>query len=195
MIAGVDEAGRGALAGPVVAAAAILPPGLDTSLLKDSKLLTSKIREQLYYWLLSEAEVGIGIVNHRGVDRVNVLQATMIAMAKAVSRLKTTPTLIIIDGNRKPKILHIPLIAKPKADQTEPAVSAASIVAKVVRDHLMTRHALRHPQFSFHIHKGYPTPKHKKELLTFGPSPIHRRTFAPVRAFLEAGIEPLGLFE
>lgn len=178
IIAGIDEAGRGALAGPVVAAAVILDANLSDSLFYDSKQLTDKRRRELYSMILgSNSCVGLGIHSHREIDRINILQATLSAMTRACNRLRLIPTQVVIDGNRIPSGLKIPARAVVKGDQLIPAVSAASIVAKVVRDNIMIALDSRFPEYGFGIHKGYGTASHYESLRRFGPTNVHRSTF------------------
>ncbi len=177
-IAGVDEAGRGALAGPVVAAAVILDSSLAVDGLKDSKVLSSKQREAAFQIIMSSAcGVSIGIVSHREIDRINILQATMLAMQKAILRLKVRPDQILIDGNRTPKMSDYLMSAIIGGDGTVPAISAASIVAKVIRDRLMIRYAGRYPDYGFELHKGYGTDYHCQAIFKLGRCSIHRKTF------------------
>lgn len=180
LIAGVDEAGRGPLAGPVIAAAVILNPRHPIKGLADSKELTAKKREELFQkirentlaWSVARATV-------TEIDHINILYASLLAMQRAVSRLKIKPELALIDGHLCPKI---PCEARAivKGDQLEPAISAASIVAKVLRDRLMRMLDKKYPCYGFAQHKGYPTPQHIEALQQHGPSRIHRRSFAPV---------------
>jgi ribonuclease HII len=180
-VAGVDEAGRGPWAGPVVAAAVILdagaiPPGLD-----DSKALDHQRRESLYAALLaSGAAIGIGIAAVGRIDRDNILQATFWAMQQAIAKLPQRPALALIDGNRLPK-LEMPARAIISGDARCLSIAAASIVAKVTRDRLMTDLAIKHPGYGFERHKGYGTPEHKTALDSLGPCPQHRRSFRPVQ--------------
>ncbi len=179
-IAGVDEAGRGPLAGPVIAAAVILSPDHLISGLTDSKKLTEKKREALYDIIYAHAlSVGVGRAEVEEIDRINILQASLLAMQRAVENLTMTPALALIDGNICPTLL-----CKSKAiirgDQTEPAISAASIIAKVVRDREMIALDLKFPGYGFAQHKGYGTKKHLEALQKYGVSTVHRRSFAPV---------------
>ena len=185
-IAGVDEAGRGPLAGPVVSAAVILDPRHPIEGLADSKTLSAPRREALSRLILEHAVVGIGIAEPAEIDRLNILHATMAAMARAVARLRPCPDKVLIDGNRLPEGLPCPAQAIIGGDAIEPAISAASIVAKVLRDRLMTEAALRYPGYGFEGHKGYSCPAHRVGLATLGASPIHRRSYAPVRLALAA---------
>lgn len=180
--AGVDEAGRGPLAGPVVTAAVILPQNHTLQGLDDSKRLTDKRRRALYTRILDEALIGIGIAEPAEIDRINILQATLTAMTRAVRALPMRPAEILIDGNKVPPDLDLPARAIIKGDQSEPAISAASIIAKTLRDDLMVLADARFPGYGFSGHKGYPSPAHKAALTERGPCPIHRLSYAPVAA-------------
>jgi len=174
LIAGVDEAGRGPLAGPVVAAAVIFNDSLPPIPFKDSKLLTQRQRERLYDWLMkSGAAVGIGVVRQDEIDRINILQASLLAMKKAVLRLDRTPEKLLIDGQF---ITDLPLRqeAVVKGDRKIAVISAASVIAKVTRDKIMRGFHRKYPQYGFDRHKGYPTRAHKEAILKHGVSPIHR---------------------
>ncbi len=184
-VAGVDEAGRGPLAGPVVAAAVILPEdlsGLDG--IADSKALSARRRERLAQAIRLNCLVGIGVAEPAEIDRLNVLHATLAAMRRAVCALPHSPDLARIDGNRLPPGLPCPAEAIVGGDASDPAISAASIIAKTVRDHLMHLAAQRFPGYGFEEHKGYPAPAHKAALESRGACPVHRRSYAPVRAAL-----------
>jgi ribonuclease HII len=180
-IAGIDEAGRGPLAGPVVSAAVILPHDFDATGVTDSKKLTARRRKALYGHIYAHAAaVGIGIVDAVEIDRVNILQATKLSMAMAVANLSPRPDYLVIDGN-----FTIPssLPQKPivKGDNRSVSIAAASIVAKESRDMLMRRYHEDYPDFGFDRHKGYPTKGHKAAIAEQGPCLIHRRTFRGVR--------------
>lgn len=179
LVAGVDEAGRGPLAGPVIAAAVILPIDLDVT---DSKKLTPKRREALFKEIMSDAriEVGVGIVEEKRIDEINILAATMEAMQIAVGALNVRPESCLIDGNKVPE-LEMPAEAIVKGDAKVKSIGAASIVAKVLRDRLMLGYHEKYPEYGFDKHMGYGTKKHLEALSQFGPCPIHRMTFAPVR--------------
>jgi ribonuclease HII len=183
-IAGVDEAGRGPLAGPVVSAAVVLPPDFDAEGVDDSKKLTPRQRERIFERIKREAEsVGVGIVDAPEIDRINILQAARLSMAMAVSNLVPPPAFLLIDGNSD--IPHpLPQKSIVKGDARSVSVAAASIVAKVTRDRLMDRYHREYPQFGFNRHKGYPTREHRVAIADFGPSPVHRRTFRGVREYL-----------
>ena len=185
LIAGVDEAGRGPLAGPVVAAAVVLPPAPVLPGLADSKTLAAPRRAELADRIRAEAlGWALGQADPAEVDRLNVLQATLLAMRRALAglaALRIVPDLALVDGNRRPAGLPFPARAVVRGDALEPAISAASILAKVYRDREMERLGRRWPRYGFAGHKGYPTPVHLERLRRFGPCPIHRRTFGPVR--------------
>ncbi|MEO8400681.1 MAG: ribonuclease HII [Gammaproteobacteria bacterium] len=183
-IAGVDEAGRGPLAGPVIAAAVILNPDFMIEGLADSKILTEIKREELYGLIYQHAlSVSVGRAEVEEIDEINILQATMLAMQRAVEGLHLRPQLAIVDGNRCPMLL-CETKAIIRGDQTEPAISAASIIAKVSRDREMRLLDLEYPQYGFAKHKGYSTKEHMAALEKFGPCAIHRRSYAPVAACL-----------
>jgi ribonuclease HII len=178
-IAGVDEAGRGPLAGAVFAAAVILNPEIKIEGLADSKKLTEKQREKLFV-LIQENSLGWAIARAEveEIDRINILQASLLAMKRAVESLKIFPSLALIDGNKSP-LLACETRAIIKGDQTEPAISAASILAKVARDKEMMELDLRYPNYGFAKHKGYGTKAHLDAIAKYGPCDIHRRSFAP----------------
>lgn len=182
-VAGVDEAGRGPLAGPVVTAAVILDRERLPAGLNDSKKLSALKREALYSEIMETAIVGIGLAEPEEIDRINVLAATMIAMQRAVQDLQTRPAAILIDGNRVPAF-DIQAKAIVKGDAKSLSIAAASIIAKVTRDAIMTRADLRFPGYGFSGHKGYPVKAHRAALLEIGPCPLHRRSYAPVKAAL-----------
>ncbi len=183
MIAGVDEAGRGPLAGPVVVAAVILDPKRVPDGLNDSKKLSKTRRETLFEMIVQSAHMGIGIAEPEEIDRINILAATMKAMQRAVADLPTVPNYILIDGNRCPKF-NVPVQAIIKGDAKSLSIAAASIIAKTTRDKLMAGADIRWPGYGHRGHKGYPTKAHRKALLELGASPIHRRSYAPVKAVL-----------
>lgn len=185
-VAGVDEAGRGPLAGPVVAAAVILDPARPVEGLVDSKALTAARRESLDREIRACCvALGVGWADAAEIDRVNILQATLLAMRRAVEALAVPPAHVVVDGNRVPDLAGLAFEcsceAIVKADASVAAVSAASIVAKVARDAWMTRLDLEHPGYGFAVHKGYPTAAHLAALDRLGPSPVHRRSYAPVQ--------------
>lgn len=186
LLAGVDEAGRGPLAGPVVAAAVILPAANAPGGLADSKALSEKRRRNLYSQILQTCSIGIGIAEPAEIDQLNILQATLTAMRRAVLDLRICPEEIMIDGNQLPDDLPAPAEAVVQGDQKIAAISAASIVAKTLRDHLMIEAENRWPNYGFAKHKGYPSPSHKQALNALGPCPIHRMSYAPVRLARES---------
>ena len=181
LIAGVDEAGRGPLAGPVVAAAVILDGGRRIRGLNDSKLLTAAVRERLYDEIRAKALCcAVGEATVEEIDTLNILQATLLAMRRAIEGLRLKPAKVLIDGNQLP-VLRIPAEAIIGGDASVKSISAASILAKVHRDRLcLALHAL-HPEYGFDAHKGYGTPMHLAALKQHGACAIHRRSFAPVR--------------
>ena len=177
LICGVDEAGRGPLAGPVCAAAVILPPNVDIPGLNDSKKLTDKRRRELYPIIKEQAVCyGIGLASYAEIDEINILQATYLAMERALAQLDIQPELALIDGNRS-KDFGIPVQTVVKGDSLSASIAAASILAKVTRDDLMMQAAQDYPQYQFDVHKGYGTKAHYEALTAYGPSPIHRMTF------------------
>ncbi|GIW47010.1 MAG: hypothetical protein KatS3mg078_0887 [Deltaproteobacteria bacterium] len=174
---GVDEAGRGPLAGPVIAAAVILPRGCKIEGLKDSKQLPPKRRENLFRHIQNTAiAISTGIVEAEEIDELNILKATILAMERAIKSLEVQPLFVLIDGNIKTSI-EIPQKAVIKGDSIYPSIAAASIVAKVTRDSLMNYYHSVYPQYNFIKNKGYPTKEHIDALRRFGPCPIHRKTF------------------
>jgi ribonuclease HII len=185
IICGVDEAGRGPLAGPVFAAAVILDPARPIAGLRDSKklneakrdLLAVEIKEHALAWAIAEC-------SEEEIDTLNILQASMLAMRRAVEALQVTPTLALIDGNRCPK-MAVRSEAIVKGDDKVAAISAASILAKTARDALLVQLHQQYPQYAFDQHKGYPTALHMARLKEHGVSPVHRKSYAPVRALLE----------
>ncbi len=184
LIAGVDEAGRGPIAGPVVAAAVILPDGWDFSALNDSKKLGKLVREQQAALLLSGAGVGVGLASVDEIDQINILQATMLAMRRAVANLPQKPSALLIDGNRLPDPLPCPAEALVKGDAREACIAAASIIAKTHRDKIMCDLAVAYPVYGFDRHVGYPTKAHLQALDDHGATSVHRQTFRPVREIL-----------
>jgi len=180
-IAGVDEAGRGPLAGPVVAAAVILNPACPDLCLDDSKKLTARRREILFEAIYANAvAVGVGMASSSEIDEINILEASMLAMQRAVLDLKVKPLEVLCDGNRCPE-LPCPVTAVVGGDASVACISAASIVAKVTRDRIMLGLHERHPEYGFDRHKGYATLEHRRALEVHGPSDEHRYSFAPVR--------------
>ncbi len=176
-ICGVDEAGRGPLAGPVYAAAVILPPETEIPGLDDSKKLTEKKREALFPVICEQAiAYGIGFADEKEIDGINILQATFLAMRRAVEQLSVKPELALVDGNRDPGF-DLPVRTVVKGDSLSANIAAASVLAKVSRDRFMTELAKRYPEYGFEIHKGYGTKKHYEALREHGPCVAHRRTF------------------
>ena len=177
VICGVDEAGRGPLAGPVCAAAVILPEHIQIPGLTDSKKLTDKKRRELFPVIKEQAVAyGIGMASQQEIDEINILQATFLAMQRALDALEVKPDLALIDGNRE-KDFGLPVKTVVKGDSLSANIAAASILAKVTRDDLMVQMAEEYPQYGFDIHKGYGTKAHYAALTEHGPSPIHRMTF------------------
>lgn len=177
VICGVDEAGRGPLAGPVCAAAVILPKHLEIPGLTDSKKLSDKRRRELFPEIQRQAlAYGIGFASEKEIDEINILQATFLAMERALAQLSITPELALIDGNRE-KDFGIPVKTVIKGDSLSANIAAASILAKVSRDDLMLEMAREYPQYGFEVHKGYGTKAHYDALRLYGPCPIHRQTF------------------
>lgn len=177
VIAGVDEAGRGPLAGPVVAAAVVLPLDVDFAGLDDSKKLTPKQRDSLYARLQEELiDMGVGIVDVEQIDALNIYRATLLAMADAVKGLLVPPDFVLVDGFPVPDI-PCPQRAISGGDGLSVSIAAASIIAKVTRDRIMEELDVKYPQYGFARHKGYGTAEHRKALQIYGPSPVHRRSF------------------
>jgi ribonuclease HII len=180
-VAGVDEAGRGPLAGPVVAAAVILPETFDLPGLTDSKQLSEKNRERLYPLIRAQAlAVGIGVARVEEIDRINILQATLRSMQRAIGRLAVPADFLLVDGNM-PVPLSLPQQALVKGDSRSLSIAAASVVAKVVRDRIMCSLDRLHPGYGLAGHKGYGSAAHRAAIACLGPSPCHRRTFGGVR--------------
>jgi ribonuclease HII len=190
LVAGVDEAGRGPLAGPVVAAVAVLKPEIAAEFsasgffdkLKDSKLLSAEKRDE-FFDLIKENffEVGVGICDHETIDRVNIFQATFLAMKMALGNLKIKPEIILVDGKFPIPNLSLRQEAVISGDSTIFSIAAASVIAKVTRDRMMEKWHEQYPQYGFLNHKGYGTREHLEALKKYGPCPIHRRSFGPVK--------------
>lgn len=177
LICGVDEAGRGPLAGPVYAAAVILPRGLVIEGLNDSKKLTEKKRAALYDVIVAQAAAyGIGSASEREIDEINILQATFLAMRRAIDALDIKPDLALIDGNRSCDF-GVSAETVIRGDSLSANIAAASILAKVTRDRVMEQYALQYPAYGFEVHKGYGTKRHYDALREYGPCPIHRQSF------------------
>lgn len=182
-VAGCDEAGRGPLAGPVVAAAVILPPGCDYRPYRDSKCLSHRVRLELQQRLRDiGAEVGVGIVSAADIDRLNILQASLLAMRLAVEQLPSLPDHLLVDGKFS---VPLPLSQHPliKGESKSASIAAASIIAKVTRDRMMDELHQQFPQYDFARHKGYPTKAHRLAIAQHGPSPVHRRSFKGVKEY------------
>ena len=186
IICGADEAGRGPIAGPVYAAAVILDPDNPIEGLKDSKKLSEKQRDALAPEIRLKAKAwAVASCTIEEIDQLNILWASMLAMKRAIESLSVKPTIALIDGNRIPKGLVIPAEAIVKGDDKVPEISAASILAKTTRDAVMMELHARYPEYGFDRHKGYPTAYHLQQLEKHGISPVHRRSYAPVRRILE----------
>jgi ribonuclease HII len=184
LVAGVDEAGRGPLAGPVVAAAVVLdiqrlPDGID-----DSKVLLKEHRETLHGMITATAHVGVGIASVEEIDRINILQATFLAMVRAVEALPVAPSHLLIDGNQRPKTLPCACRTVIGGDAISLSIAAASIVAKVTRDRIMAELSAEHPHYGWERNAGYGTPEHRRALSVVGISPHHRKSFAPIRGLI-----------
>jgi ribonuclease HII len=184
-IAGIDEAGRGPLAGPVVAAACVIPDGLIIEGVNDSKKLTPLERETLYHKIisLSEIDYGIGIVDSLRIDRINILQATFEAMRNAIASLKCKPDYLLVDGLHLPSS-EIPGLPIVEGDGKSQSIAAASILAKVTRDRIMLQYHLQWPEYGFDAHKGYGTADHLQAINKNGPCPIHRMSFEPLKSLM-----------
>jgi ribonuclease HII len=187
VVAGVDEAGRGPLAGPVVAAAVILPEAFRLPGLTDSKQLSAAVRERLFLALRTDraVTVGVGMAPAWEIDQVNILQATHRAMQRALGTLEWQPEHVLVDGLPVPS-LALPHTAIVRGDAQSLSIAAASVIAKVTRDRLMEGWHLRFPHYGFDRHRGYPTKEHLERLCAYGPCPIHRRSFAPVGSAVPA---------
>ena len=195
-IAGIDEAGRGPLAGPVVAAVVLLHRGQKIEGVRDSKQLTAAQRATAAGRIRAEAlEWAVGEASREEIDELNILQATLLAMGRAFSGLSRAPMRVEIDGNRAPGLADYPGLIETVVggDRLRPAIAAASILAKVHRDGVMGRLHLAYPGYGFDRHKGYPTLDHRKALFALGPCPAHRRSFGPVRAAMRASQAPVSV--
>jgi ribonuclease HII len=189
LICGVDEAGRGPLAGPVFAAAVILDPARPILGLRDSKKLAEAKRDMLATRIKSDALAwSIAQCSEEEIDTLNILQASLLAMRRAIEGLKTVPTLALIDGNRCP-VMALRTEAIVKGDDIVPAISAASILAKTARDAALMQLHMQYPNYAFDRHKGYPTSLHLERLRLHGVSPVHRKSYAPVRALLGGNLD------
>ncbi len=193
LIAGSDEVGRGPLAGPVVAASVIFPKDIIIYGIRDSKMLTEEEREKLLPRILERSiACSVSVISHAQIDRINILQASLLAMYTSLTRLRVQPHLVLVDGN-KGFDYPVPVIPVIKGDAKSFSVAAASIVAKVARDRIMKRLCPRFPQYLWSKNKGYATPEHIDAIKVYGASPLHRKTF--LRRILEEGLEPELEFE
>ena len=183
-IAGVDEVGRGPLAGPVIAAAVVLPGADAPPGLNDSKKLTAATRDRLADWVTANCDWAIGACSVAEIDQLNIYHAAHLAMCRAVAGLRAAPDLALIDGNKVPRGLTVPGQAIVKGDARSLSIAAASVLAKVWRDRIMVDLAQQHPGYGWDVNAGYPTPAHKKALLDIGVTPHHRRSFRPVHNIL-----------
>ena len=185
-VAGVDEVGRGPLAGPVVAAAVIIPPDVEIVGIDDSKKLSAHRREELFDEIVALGlPCAVGIIDNRTIDKINILKASLMAMRRAVLDLKQGPDFILVDGNNAIPNIDLPQFAIVGGDSRCRAIGAASIIAKVTRDRIMDKYQALYPAYSFAQHKGYPTPAHLDELREHGPCEIHRRSFKPVADLIQ----------
>jgi ribonuclease HII len=186
LIAGVDEAGRGPLAGPVVAAAVIIPKGYEfKSKISDSKKLTSLQRQKAYDEIVFTCCYAFFVIGPKKIDEINILQASLSAMSQAVKNLSKKPQWLLIDGPHKPEI-DIPAQAIINGDAKSISIASASIIAKVVRDNMMLDFDKEYPEYGFAAHKGYGTKSHRQAIIEHGPCPIHRKTFQPIRSMLQS---------
>ena len=180
IIAGVDEVGRGSLIGPVYAAAVILNKSVNLKILKDSKSISKEKREFLYNYIKKNSVWAIGKASRNEIDNINILQATLMAMKRAIKKLKKKPTLVLIDGNKLPKMNNYNLKAIVKGDQTIPSISAASIIAKVTRDKIITNLGKKYKEYKWDKNCGYGTKQHLKAIKNLGITIHHRKTFSPM---------------
>lgn len=186
-VCGVDEVGRGPLAGPVVAAAVVIPRGIVIPGVNDSKKLSSRQRDEVFAEIIERGiPCAIGIIDHETIDKVNILRASLMAMRKAVVDLNPAPDVLLVDGSFGIPNLPQAQFAIVGGDARCRSIGAASIVAKVTRDRIMDRYQELYPSFTFSVHKGYPTPAHLEELEQYGPCAIHRKSFKPVAKYLQS---------
>jgi len=184
LIAGLDEVGRGPLAGPVVAACVILQENCDNSSFVDSKTINAKNRSRLYKELKQNgAQISVGVVSEADIDRLNILQASLLAMKKAILTMSVQPDFLLVDGNQ-PVPISIPQQSLVKGESKSASIAAASIVAKVVRDEMMDQYHLQYPEYNFQKNRGYPTLEHRNAIKIYGPCAIHRQSFKCVKEFL-----------
>ena len=184
LIAGLDEVGRGPLAGPVVAACVILQENCDNSSFVDSKTINAKNRSRLYKELKQNgAQISVGVVSESDIDRLNILQASLLAMKKAILTMPVQPDFLLVDGNQ-PVPISIPQQSLVKGESKSASIAAASIVAKVVRDEMMDQYHLQYPEYNFQKNRGYPTLEHRNAIKIYGPCAIHRQSFKCVKEFL-----------
>lgn len=183
IIAGIDEVGRGPLAGPVVAAAVVLPTDLEALPINDSKKLSAAVREELYEIIMEKAQVGIGVIDHSVIDEVNIYEATKLAMEKAINNLPVKPDALLIDAMRLP--IPIKQVSLIKGDAHSYSIAAASIIAKEYRDRMMKEYADQYPHYGFDKNAGYGTKAHLEGLKSYGVTPIHRRTFEPIKTLIK----------
>ncbi|MCA0983346.1 ribonuclease HII [Halobacillus yeomjeoni] len=182
LVAGIDEAGRGPLAGPVVAGAVILPDGYYLEGLNDSKLLSLAKREEFFKRIKQDADYGVGIVTNEEIDEINIYNATKLAMQRAVASLNQNPDHLLIDAVDLEEV-DLPQTNLVKGDQRSVSIAAASVIAKVTRDHLMAEYDIQYPMYRFSSNQGYGTKEHVDALKAHGPSPFHRKSFAPVKEY------------
>ena len=184
LIAGLDEVGRGPLAGPVVAACVILQENCDNSSFVDSKTINAKNRSRLYKELKQNgAQISVGVVSEADIDRLNILQASLLAMKKAILTMPVQPDFLLVDGNQ-PVPISMPQQSLVKGESKSASIAAASIVAKVVRDEMMDQYHLQYPEYNFQKNRGYPTLEHRNAIKIYGPCAIHRQSFKCVKEFL-----------
>lgn len=183
-VAGVDEVGRGPLAGPVTAAAVILAPGVDLPGLNDSKKLSPKRREALAIRIMEACDWAVGHASVEEIERLNILRASHLAMCRAIGGLRQRPCLALIDGNMLPRDLDVPGRAVVRGDACSSSIAAASVVAKLLRDRIMVDLAQQYPGYGWEVNAGYPTKAHRQALLDLGVTPHHRRGFAPIHKIL-----------
>ncbi len=183
-VGGLDEVGRGPLAGPVVAACVVLAENCDYSCFVDSKIISAKTRSRLYKELQNNgAKISVGIVSETDIDRINILQASLLAMKKAVLAMPSQPDFLLVDGNQ-PIPMTIPQQTLVKGESKSASIAAASIIAKVVRDELMDQYHLQYPEYNFQQNRGYPTLEHRQAIKIHGPCAIHRQSFKCVKEFI-----------